>query len=388
MILKWLKRIGLVILGVIVLGLGYIVLTGDHYWFFMLKHTVFEGRMGPTIDEYVNYENGVVEAPNDVFEWPIAGSYGEVSLSEEDEAYHESLESYAFLVIHKDSIVYEKYWNGYSDSSKTNSWSMAKSIVSHLIGCAIQDGYIKSIDDSIGTYVDQFKGDGVTIRDLLTMSAGYNFYESYGDPFTYTARTLYGDNLREVHEMYELTDETGTTFNYKSGNTQILGFILKEATGKSLSEYATEKVWKPIGAKHDALWSLDRKGGEERAYCCFNTNARDYAKFGKLYKDSCIIDGDTLVPLWYYNEAISLAPLKLKSGEPNDRYGFQWWIHQDSAVPCFYAHGLNGQYIFILPEHDMIIVRLGQHEPKERKKGQPVDKYAYIRMAMDMVGLE
>lgn len=353
----------------------------------MLQHTVLEGRMGPTIDEYTIYSNRVVEASEHPKEWPIAKEYASNKLTEQDEAYHENYGSAAYLIIKDGELFYEKYWDNYSDTSRTNSWSMAKSICSHLIGCALKDGYIESIDQNIGDYLEGYAQDSVTIRHLLTMSSGYDFYESYNDPFSYTARTLYGTDLRKAHKLYKRVDSNGETYNYKSGNTQLLGFIISEATGMTLSDYASLKLWKPIGAKEDAMWSLDHPGGEERAYCCFNSNARDFAKFGYLYLNHGIVNGDTLIDSSYFEEATRLAPLKLKSGEPNNRYGFQWWISSLDEEDFFYAQGLNGQYVVILPESDMIVVRLGATRSPVRIKGHPEDMFEYVRMAKNMVGL-
>ena len=385
---KLLKRTFAGLIGVVVVAILYILISGNHYMFFMLRHTVLEGRMGPTIDEHVYYDNNIVEASETPFNWPVGDSYETNTLSEESEAYHEKYETKAYLVIHQGEIQFEKYWDGYSDSSKTNSWSMAKSICSHLIGCAIQDGLIKDIDQKINTFLPEFKDDSITtLRHVLTQSTGYNWYESYQNPFGFTARSLYGNDTRKLLKRYSIVDETGTTFNYKSANSQLLGLIISSVTGKTLSEYASEKLWKPIGAERDALWSLDHAGGDELAYCCFNTNARDYAKFGYLYLNKGVVNGDTLIPNWYFEEATKPAPLKVKSGEPNKRYGFQWWCSEYEDERFFYAHGIDGQYILILPDSDLVVVRLGQTRPHERMKGHPVDIYEYLRMAKNMTSL-
>jgi CubicO group peptidase (beta-lactamase class C family) len=192
--------------------------------FFMLRHTVLEGGMGPTIDEHVYYDNNIVTASETPFVWPVGADYATNHLSTSDEAYHEKFQTKAFLVVHQGEIKFEQYWDGYSDTSKTNSWSMAKSVCSHLIGCAIQDDLIQSVDQKISDFLPDFKDDTVTtLRHVLTMSTGYNWYESYQNPFGFTARSLYGNDTRTLMKRYELVDETGTTFNYKSANSQLLG---------------------------------------------------------------------------------------------------------------------------------------------------------------------
>ncbi len=385
--LKILKRFVGILLAVCLLAVAYILISGNTYLFFMLKHTVFKGRMGPTIDEYSIYHNRTVEAANTPFEWPLSHRYGQSQLTDVENAFHKKYNSASFVVIKKGQLVFEQYWDRFSDTSRTNSWSMAKSIVGHLVGCALKDGLIQDLDEPIGNYIPKYKEDTVTIRDLLMMSAGYNFYESYSDPFGYTARTLYGNDLEKAHERYKLTDESGTEFNYKSANTQMLGFIVENATGKTLSEYTTEKLWKPIGAKSNALWSLEHEGGRERAYCCFNSTARDFAKFGFLYLNKGIVGTDTLIDLPYFEKATKPSNIRLLSGGANNRYGYQWWCSEYDDEDFFYARGLNGQYIIVLPISKMIIVRLGEHQPKTRVNGHRTDLAEYIRMGKRLAGL-
>ncbi len=384
---KLLKRLAIGVIGLVAAVVLFIVISGNHYMFFMIRHTILEGRMGPTIDEHVYYDNRVVEASESPIEWPLGQSYAANQLAEDEEAYHTKYETKAYVVIHKGKLIYEKYWDGYSDTSKTNSWSMAKSMCSHLIGCAIKDGDIDNIDQKISEFLPEFKDDTITtLRHVLTMSTGYDWYESYQNPFGFTARSLYGNDSRKLLKRYEIADETGKIFNYKSANSQLLGLIINSATGKTLSAYASEKLWQPIGAKENALWSLDHEGGDELAYCCFNTNARDYAKFGYLYLNEGVVGEDTLIPNWYFKEATTPAPLIDKIGGPNKRYGYQWWCTSYEGESFFYAHGIDGQYILILPDSDLVVVRLGQTRPHIRQKGHPIDIYEYLRMAKNMIG--
>src|SRR5690606_32584664 len=189
----------------------------------------------------------------------------------------EDLNSVALLRIENGEIVFEKYWDGYSESSLSNSFSMAKSITSLLVGVAIKEGKIGSVDDKVSHYLDGVNeglAAQLTIRHLLTMSSGSNWSESYQNPLSVTTEAYYGSDLVKAMNRLEIKTAPGTLHKYKSGDTQWLGLLLEKATGKSLSEYASEKLWKPMGAEHPALWSTDHEGGVEKAYCCFNTNAR------------------------------------------------------------------------------------------------------------------
>ena len=151
------------------------------------------------------------------------------------------------LIIHHDSIVFEKYWGEFNDKSCTNSFSIAKTVTSILVGCAIADGSIKSLDQPVGDFLPEYKeGDfsKITVRHLLTMSSGIAFDEDYADPCAYPAEAYYGSDLRSLTLGYTtVTEEPGKTFRYLSGNTQVLGFVLAKATGKTLSDYASEKLW-------------------------------------------------------------------------------------------------------------------------------------------------
>lgn len=341
--------------------------------FFMLRHTIFKGRLGPSIDEFNIYQNRTVKASTQPVSWQMATNFGKLSLTEAEEKYLTDYETAAYLVVHNGKILFEKYWENYSDTSHTNSWSMAKSIVSHLIGCAIKEGLIKSVDDPIGNYLPEYRNEKVTIKNCLTMSTGFNFDESYINPFGYAARSLYGQNIEEVHKRYKVDHESGKYFDYQSANTQLLGFILNKVYGKTLSELANEKLWQPIGAEHDAFWSIYRENGPEKAFCCFNSNARDYAKFGLLYLNKGIVNGDTLIKSDYFEAATTPAKLEFQSGGDCRIYGYQWWCGNIDGGQLFYARGIQGQYIFVMPESNMVIVRLGRTEGPDNEVGHPND---------------
>ena len=297
----------------------------------------------------------------------------------------------AFLIIQNDSIRFEKYWGEFTDHSYTNSFSMAKTVTGILIGCAISDGYIKSVDEPVCNYLPELKKDGrckVTIRNCLTMSSGINFDESYANPLAYPAASYYGSDLRSLTLTYnQMTVTPGQTFNYLSGNTQLLGFVLKKATGKTLSDYASEKLWIPMGCEHPAFWCLDHKDGDEKAFCCINSNARDFARIGKLYLDSGRWNGKQIVPESYVLESISPSGTKHDDGTPTDDYGFCWWmIPSYKGHHIFYARGILGQYIINIPDMKMIIVRLGEKRPKVYNNEVPRDVHYYLDAALEMYG--
>jgi CubicO group peptidase (beta-lactamase class C family) len=267
---------------------------------------------------------------------------------------------------------------------------MAKSFVSILTGIALDEGKIKSVDQPVSDFLPEFKegeNSKLTIKHLLTMSSGINFDEDYVNPLAYPAQSYYGSDLKKLTYKYKVKDEPGKAFIYLSGNTELLSFILEKATGKTLSEYASEKLWKPLGAKNSAFWSLDHKDGSEKAYCCFNSNAPDFARIGELYLDSGKWNGQQLISSQYVIHSITPADL-LSGSAKNDEYGYSWWLIPDyKGHRIFYARGILGQYIICIPDKKMVVVRLGKkRKQKDDKASHPPDVFLYIDAALEMYG--
>ena len=283
-------------------------------------------------------------------------------------------------------MLYEKYWDDYSDSSLSGSFSVAKSITSLLVGAAVKEGKIKSVDETIGNYLPEFKeglAARIKIKDLLTMSSGSNWDEAYANPFSITTEAYYGSNLYKAATGVKIKKEPGTYHEYKSGDTELLGLIVEKATGKSLSQFAGEKLWQPLGARHPALWSTDRKDGVEKAYCCFNSNARDFARIGQLMLDSGRWKGNAIIDMDYYKQSVTPCKIPDDSGLPCTYYGYQWWITpNDSHI--FYARGILGQYVIVIPAKRMVIVRLGHKRSGKRINGLGEEVNALINWGMKL----
>ncbi len=358
-----------------------IIITGNSYMYKALIYTYAD------IDDLDIFETRVVDngAPQP---WLVSKDYNKQALPSALLSELEKNKSVAFLMIKNDSIYHEQYWDHYDQNSLSNSFSMAKSIVSILVGIAVDEGKIKSIDDPVGNYLPHFK-DGnnakLTIRHLLTMSSGLNWDENYSSLFSVTTKAYYGSNLKKLMSGLNVVNEPGKKFDYMSGNTQLLAFIVEKATGKNLSDYASEKIWKPVGAEHSAQWSLDHVNGEEKAYCCFYSNARDFARYGKLYLDSGQWNGQQLVSKNYVKESTTPAPVDFSGNEQNC-YGFQWWLTQEKGHKIFYARGLRGQYIVVIPDKQIIFVRLGVERPQPGQDHKLSDLQVYIDGVLQMAG--
>ena len=214
--------------------------------------------------------------------------------------YLKDTKTVAFLIIKNDTIQYEKYFKGYDKERIVPSFSMAKSITSILIGCAIDEGLIESVDEPITVYIPELKKNGfekVTIKHLLQMTSGIKFNESYINPFGDAASFYYGLNLRKNIGKMKMKSEPGKKFEYVSGNTQLLGLILERSLkGKTVTRYLQDKLWTPLGMEYDASWSIDRnKNGLEKTFCCINARARDFAKIGRLYLNKGNWNGKQIV---------------------------------------------------------------------------------------------
>ena len=270
----------------------------------------------------------------------------------------------AFLVIQHDTLHYERYFHKYHEKSLVASFSAAKSFTSALVGIAVAEGAIKSVNDLMIDYLPEMKGkemDDVRIRHLLQMTSGIHHEENYYNPFAGVAKLYYGRNLHR--QITRLTKEyrTGMYFKYKSINTQLLGEIVVRATGKSLTAYMNEKLWSLIGMEYPATWSIDqKKNGMEKAFSSINATAIDFAKFGRLYLKKGNWDGKQVIPASWVEES---TMIDAQAGA-TWYYQYQWWLPTKEGD--YMANGHLGQYIYVNPSKDLVIVRLGKNEGKVR----------------------
>ncbi len=349
--------------------------TGTTYIYKALLH------LQANIDDLDIFEYRAVPNTGQRSPWLVSIDKNKKPLSDSLRKTLQTGETVAFLVIKNDSLCYEEYWDGYSDSSYSNSFSMAKSIISILVGVAIDEGKISSVKDPVSKYIPEYANGElakITIEDLLRMASGLNFHESYATPINQTTDAYYGNNLRKL--MYSLKAEkpAGVEFKYKSGDTQLLGLVLSAATGKSNSAYASEKLWSKIGAEHDAKWSIDHADGDEKAFCCFYSNARDFARIGKLYLQKGRWETQQIVDSNWVNQSISSNGLNDENGNKTDYYGYQWWVLKNANYPAFYCRGILGQYIVVVPSKNTIIVRLGKKRGAKIVDNQPLEVIQYV----------
>lgn len=269
----------------------------------------------------------------------------------------------SFLIIRNDTVLYEKYSGKYSDTSFVSSFSMVKPIVSTLIGIAIDERKIKSINDFIIDYLPEFKKksgwEKITIKHLLHHTSGIKFSDGKFNLVSDNAEFYWGHNLRL--KMLDLSIECppDTRFRYSSENTLLLAYIIEKVTGSSISKYLEEKIWKPLGMEAPASWSLDRGDHKamEKAFCCLQARTIDFAKFGRLYLNNGNWNGKQIVSKEWVQYSTHSDP----SGNNKHFYNNNWGIGP-LKYGSFYAIGLFGQYLYIYPEKNILIVRFGDAE--------------------------
>ncbi len=314
----------------------------------------FPSRAVPAGDEAVELRQG---APID-----LAG----LLRVDDPEAWFEQADTVAFLVLQDGALRYEGYFGGASADELRTSFSVAKSVVSTLIGLAVEDGHIASVDDPVTAYVPELverdrRYEGITIRHLMTMSSGLR-YEERSLPWSDDSVTYYGTDLRATALSSTIEEEPGRRFLYNNFNPLIEGLVLERATGMSVSEYLSQRLWQPMGAEADASWSLDSTAsGFEKMESGLNAILRDYARFGLVFARGGRAGERQVVPEEWVRQATSA-----EAGGPADFYGFHWWTGRSDGTPfpegAFMAAGNHGQFVYVAPARDVVIVRLGDSD--------------------------
>lgn len=350
--MRKLLRTLLIAVAVLVAAVLIVSITPYAYLIKGVQATYLDGVKTPHIDDKEHFRTHLVRAEHPK-EWPTFYQSGFQPMGSLDSLL-EAHGTVAVAVFQNDTLLYEEYTDGYSETSRTNSFSMAKTVVAILTEMAIESGYIDGWNARVIEYLPDLTGpyaDVLTLDDLSKMRGGLDWDEHYTAAFGITARCYYSDDVKsEMMERVAIVDVPGENFEYQSGATQLMAYCLEIATGKTLSDLASEWLWTPMGATDDAEWHTDDIGNE-LAYCCLNSNARDFGRLGHillhngywrnhLYMDSAGVYG--------FMNPIS-TPF----------YGRSIWLGEMDGHPYSTFRGKNGQFIIIVPELNAVIVRLG-----------------------------
>ena len=342
--------------------------TNTDYLLKAVRTIYLKGHTTAFLDDYHEFDNRTVKIGDSTYSWPKHSLYNTSEASERLIKTNQDLGTIAYVVIKNDSVFYEQYYQGYSDRSNTNSFSMVKSMVSGLLGKSIMNGTIESLDQPVGDFFPEFSeglAAKMTVGDLSSMSSGTNWDEHYYSPLSITTRAYFDDRLRDVILNLKVVDTPGQKFKYASGDTQLLGMVLEKANGKTLTEQLSETFWQPLGAEYQAYWQLDSEAsGIEKAYCCLASNALDFARFGKLYKDHGNWFGQQILDSAFV--AKSITP----RFEESPQYGYGWWMHPHQGRDFFMMKGHLGQYVIVNPKDNVMIIRLGHLKAPDHQSVQ------------------
>ena len=365
-------KLTLIVIGALVL---LIYIFNIDYIFKGVRTIYLTGNNTAFISDYEYFDNRQIKSANPQ-PWALHKQYNTIDESNKLNELNDKRKTKSFLVIKNDSILFEKYYDGHKQTDISNSFSVAKSIVTSMLGKAIMEGKIKSLDQPVSDFFEEYKNglaSELTVGDLASMSSGMKWNEKYYSVINITSESYFTDDLRSVILGQEIENKPGKEFRYSSGDTQLLAMIIEKATGTSLSNYLSQKFWDPMGAENLALWQIDsEESGMEKAYCCIAATARDFARFGKLYIDKGKW-GDTQILDSSFVE-LSLNPVF----DDSPFYGYGWWLYEYEGKKVFTMNGHRGQFVISFPDENIIIVRQGDFNNKGRVSEGSGDLYQYI----------
>lgn len=326
---------------------------------------------------------------------PLRVTYQQDGKNETLDQFLDEVSATGLLVIKDGKIVHERYLRGADADSRFTSWSMAKSFVSTLVGMALAEGRVKSLDDPITAYVPKLKGtgyEGVPIRHVLQMSSGIDFDEVYDDKFSdinlfFVKVFVLGRNADSVMTDYGRAGPSGRAFDYSSIDTQALAMLLRVVYDKPLTTLLEERLWHPLGAKA-AFWNVDDsdENGTPIAFCCLNARLRDFAKLGQLYLQQGRWRGKQLLPAQWVVEATTPGEPFLQPDAIPGKYGprgyqYQWWVPGDPEREYF-AAGVWGQYVYVSEPDNLVIARTAVDPDYKEHTGESIDVFRAIRDAL------
>jgi len=393
----------LLVLGITAVLVGVVWLSPYGYLIKGLRMTYLIGEKSANYLDYKGFDKReVANDPERVSVLAVSEDAGTVELSSALREMLKRTNSGSFLVFRNDSLVCERYFEPVADTVMTNSFSMAKTITCLLFQRAIEEGKIASWDEPVrkflpwvgkaavekgeavdGVSPDQMEANAaaLTLRHLITMSAGLQWNESYQSPFGITAKAYYGSDIEATMREVPVVVMPGTQFEYQSGSTQLLGLVLEQVTGKHLSDLASDWLWKPLGMEASAYWSLDKANGRELNFCCVNARSRDFGRLGLmvLHNGKGMVDSGFL--------AMARKPFEMGGKALVPFYGHSFWLGSVDGVDFQFFNGLKGQYIVVIPSKNMVVVRTGHGVVKPADGGRIFDCVKlYVGEAVRMFG--
>jgi CubicO group peptidase (beta-lactamase class C family) len=357
--------------------------TGNQHLLTAVVRTYLNGEVTANINDHSVFHTRVIKA-GVAQPWPLHPEYSDQNLPTELTEYMAANHGAAFAVVHQGKLLAEHYLPGYGPDSKTNSFSMAKTVVTLLLGIAIEEGYIDGMDQPLTDFLPEFSKDEfgrqASVGSLSSMTSGYDWDEHYYSPLSPTVKLVYGDDVEQFVLGRSFTKAPETHWYYSSASTQLLVVVITRALQAknpeaSLAEYLSQKLWLPLGMNADGLWHLDNSG-MELGFCCINTSARNFAKLGQLMLQDGEWVGQQLVPSQFIE--------KMRNPVAKPFYGYSTWIYNDSSQSYYAFRGHLGQYIIVVPDHDLVVVRLGESRNQNQDLTTDILPF-YIEQALQVV---
>lgn len=357
----------------VVFGLAFLVGIVYLRAFLTLDSSTFSRALlwvDADVDDFRRFPARPIEAPEDPYFYEKGSGYPlglprDVVLPEgydDLESFLRSTETTAFIVVKRDHLLYERYFNGYEQDSIQTSFSVAKSFLSALVGIAVDDGLI-SLDDPVTDYIPELKErdarfERITIRHLISMSSGLR-YEENGTPWSDDTETYYSPNLRRLALTdSEIIGPPGEHWHYNNFNPLMVGMVLERATSQHVAEFMEARLWQPLGMEADASWSLDSEAsGFEKMESGINARAIDFAKMGSLFLHGGEWNGSRILPASWVRGSTAVSD----EHDPSQAYGYWWWTYRDDELGDYFAaRGNKGQFIVVIPEREVVVVRNGR----------------------------
>ena len=359
------------------------LLTGHAYLWGGIRETYFRGWKNSNIDDIEFRDIRTIAAPDSAHAWIAAPVWG-YDLSTEERAWHETHMSASFLVLHGDTLLFERYWQGFDEHTVSNSFSACKTIVALAVGLAVTEGRV-NVQHELATYLPRFAGDGgmgLTVEEVLQMRSHIPFGEDYDNPFGFMAKAYYRGELAELVAPYRVESEPGTEWEYQGGNTLLLGELMRGLDERTLSDWVGAGLWQPMGAEHDAYWAVDgpEAGAIERCFAAYYATARDFARFGKLINHQGNWNGTQLIDSTYMEQLVT--PISERSTACDaGHYGYQIWLGTtEDGLKFSCMEGLRGQFVVSVPALDLVVVRTGFKKNEQKDGPLPAEVQRIVQM--------
>ena len=394
MLKKIFNRMAISLIVLLAFAAAAIQLTGHGYFWKALSATYLQGHSTAHIDDADNFAQRKI-ATSTPLAWEKDATFNKVPLTSTMMSSLQQYKSAAYLVVKNGKLIHETYFSPYTEASRTNSFSVAKTVTTMQVGIAVQQGLIPNFDTPITQYLPEFKtniwGSKATISQVSAMKAGHDWTENYKLPFNVTTNLYYGTDAEKLVLSQGFERAPGTEFEYSSGSTQLLGVVLKRAIQaknpqSNVSEHLSQSLWQPLGMEKDGIYTLDRasdQGGMERTYCCIFATARDFAKLGQLL----LQDGQ-----WGGKQLLDKAFVeRMRQPDLQPYYGHSLWMDWKYKHPFYSMQGHQGQYVIVVPSQQLVVVRVGQNRNKLSlgpNQITPLEVYSFVDEAVRLASTQ